>query len=314
MGSPVTGVDTTSFHAMGSPCRVVTVGGSPDILAECRQLIEHLEASWSRFLPGSEISKANTNAGHVTILSQHTYSLVEHAVAASEATAGRFNPLMLNQIQALGYDKSWDQCSRTPTAKAVPALADGAAIELLPMINGVRIPDGCGFDPGGIGKGLATDLVTDLLTSRGVCGSSVELGGDLRVQGQPWYGSSWRIGIAHPVDASSEIAAFTPTAGAVATSSRLRRHWAHGTNSYHHLLDPRTGAPARTDLVSASSCAATAWWAEVSAKVVLTGGSLNAVEQMKKLNTPGIAVTAEGEVLQSGQKHPCRTTRESLTP
>ncbi len=295
-------MEQVEFRAMGSKCRIVVDGAPSDSANRALQMVQKLERAWTRFDVDSEISAVNNNAGNFQLVSRDTYTLVDHAVAAQRATRGRFNPLMLQQLLAHGYTSTWTDGTTAPSRFGV-APATYEEIELLSEVQGVRIPNGSSFDPGGIGKGLCADLVTEFLIAEGATTSSVELGGDLRVHGVPWYGPGWRIGVAHPFDSEAEIGAFTPSSGAVATSSRLRKQWTVGERVYHHLLDPRTGEPALTDLVSVSCCAATAWWAEVAAKAVLISGSSEAIGLFNELGVHGVAVTESGNVIQTAD-HP----------
>lgn len=284
---------------MGSPCRVVLDTGADRLAAEARDLVQALEQQWSRFIDSSEISALNRNAGRVTVVSPETYRLVDRAVQAQLATGGLFNPLMLRQLEAHGYRRPWDEASPAPSGGPV-APGTVEPIVLYPEISAVQIPDGEALDPGGIGKGLAVDMAIELCRHRGASMASVELGGDLRVYGDPWYGPAWRIGVEDPFDPAVEVASFTPTEGAVTTSTTRKRSWSAGDRTYHHLLDPITGWPGRTDLVSVTTCSGEAWWAEVLSKTALLVGSRRVVRYLDELETPGVAVTGEGRVLTTG--------------
>lgn len=219
---------------------------------------------------------------------------------------------MLDQLVHLGYDKPWREQHPNERQWAVTRVCPAATepIVLYPEMGGVRIPAGTGFDPGGIGKGFAADLVTDFLNDRGATCTSVELGGDVRVSGEPWFGASWRIGVANPFDPSTDIGAFAPQCGAVATSSTLRRRWTNAAEQRHHLLDPRTGLPSDTDLVSVTACSSVAWWAEVAAKTAVIAGASDAISLLNQFGTPGVAVSADGRV----QTSPMGTELHSRKP
>lgn len=294
---------TASFRAMGSPCRIVVDGGPDDLVVAAHELVDRLEQRWSRFLPDSEISCLNHNSGNISVVSPETLALITRAVEAQTLTAGRFNPLMANQLASLGYATPWQDrddgdSHGSADDKLWPATLE--PIVLYPDINAVQIPKDSAFDPGGIGKGLAADLVTDFLNSNGAQCTSVELGGDVRVSGQPWYDTKWRIGVVNPFDSTTDIAAFNPRCGAVATSSTLRRQWFAHRRRRHHLLDPATGRSTESDLVSVTACSTETWWAEVAAKVALMAGSTYTLELLRQFNTPGIATTADGRVLAEG--------------
>lgn len=274
---------------------MVEAGAAP-LAEEAEQLVRSLERRWSRFLPDSEVSALNRAAGRVTVVSPDTYHLISLAARAMEATGGLFNPLMLHQLEAQGYDRPWGGADPVPSGRAVRPAVD-EPIVLYPEIGAVRLPDGCGFDPGGIGKGLAVDLVVELCRGGGSAFASVELGGDLRVYGRPWYGDAWVIGVEDPFRPGHRIATFTPTGGAVTTSTTMKRRWTAGGRTLHHLLDPRTGQPSRADVVAATTCADLAWWAEVAAKTALLLGSAGAVGHLRSLGIPGAVVTDGGRVL-----------------
>ena len=285
-----------AFSAMGSPCRVVVESNRADLTAIVRDLVDDLERRWSRFRTDSEVSALNRAAGRPTVVSEATYALVATAARASELTGGRFNPLMLEQLEVNGYRSSWADEPPTPGHEPIgPGSVE--SITLFPEARAVLLPEGTRFDPGGIGKGLAVDRAIEACRSAGTAFASVELGGDLRVFGSPWYGDRWVIGVADPLRSGADIATLTPTEGAVTTSTTLKRRWFDGRRWCHHLLDPATGRSADTDLVAVSTCSSEAWWAEVAAKTAVLAGSSRVVETLRRLGTPGVAVTAGGRLI-----------------
>lgn len=147
----------------------------------------------------------------------------------------------------------------------------------------MRIPVGVGFDPGGIGKGLAADLVAEELRDLGAAGVCVNVGGDLRVLGAPPDGEAWRVMVESPWDREVPVAQLRLQHGAVATSSRLRRRWARedGTE-VHHLVDPLTGTSASSPVLAATAVASEGWRAEVLAKAAFldAGDGLALVEAL----------------------------------
>src|SRR5205823_3187293 len=212
-----------SFRAMGSHAHVIVVGGPPGGAEEARRRIDDLERRWSRFLPDSELSQLTRRAGEWVRLSAESLLLVERALDAWRLTVGRFDPTVLGAVIRAGYDRSFDELGPAGGDTTSPLAAGAAGIE----IDGdrVRLPAGVGFDPGGIGKGLAADLVVSEALAAGAAGACVNLGGDLRVAGEPPDGpSAWTVAVEHP--ASPEpVALLGLHDGAVATSTTLRRRW-----------------------------------------------------------------------------------------
>ncbi len=179
----------------------------------------------------SEISRLNRAAGAAVPVSGDTLELLAHAMEGWDATYGLFDPTILGDLERAGYDQSFervgghdpdtDELSRHPAAAgawAVPAapsqvgagparrswLVRGCGdLELDHQAGTARLPAGVGFDPGGIGKGFAADLVAAQAMDAGAAGVLVDLGGDLRVTGEPpERHGSWRIGVDHPLGAS----------------------------------------------------------------------------------------------------------------
>ncbi len=128
------------FQAMASPCRIVAP--TRELAEHGQQLVHELERAWSRFDPNSEVSAVNEVAGKLTIVSEVTYELISLAEQARIATSGAFNPLMLDQLVALGYDRTWDELGDDERPLPEPMSAVEARIELLPEISGVRLPSG----------------------------------------------------------------------------------------------------------------------------------------------------------------------------
>jgi thiamine biosynthesis lipoprotein len=276
---------------MGGDAHVVVTGDDGRLVDRARRRVAELEARWSRFLPDSEISRLNRCPEQPVEVSPQTFTLVEHAVAAWRATAGRYDPTVLPALRAAGYDRDLDlviaagMAAGAAAAGATPAtrpatvgsaddlVAPGCAfIELDRANRTIVLPAGVEVDPGGIGKGLAADLVTAELVAAGAAGAMVNLGGDLRVRGAPPEGDAWSIAIEHPLDPERRLLTLGLEDGGVATSSRLRRRWMHDGAPHHHIIDPRSGQPAYSDLVAVTAVAAESWWAEAAAKSVFVAG------------------------------------------
>ncbi|MEV5877337.1 FAD:protein FMN transferase [Streptomyces sp. NPDC052101] len=141
-------------------------------------------------------------------------------------------------------------------------------------IDGGRIlvPEGARLDLGGIGKGYAADLVAYELRTARAAGALVNLGGDVRVSGTPPTDAGWVVSVADPWQDGRDLVTLAVAEGAVATSSRLRRSWRRGGQEAHHLIDPRTGAPAADGIAAVTVVAQQAHWAEILAKAALIAG------------------------------------------
>ena len=275
---------------MGSDVHVLVHG--PVELAElARELIGDLERRWSRFLPDSEVSEANRRAGSWTSVSADTLELVSRAVEGWQLTAGRFDPTVLGDVLRAGYDQSFDRIDRATDRNPVGSDLQRGAIGIgIDQAEGaIFLPTGTGFDPGGLGKGLAADLVATRLDDEGAAGALINVGGDLRAVGVGPAGDDWTIDL-DPAAGGHPIATVTLEQGAVATSTTLRRTWQAGGRSMHHLIDPATGLPASRGVVSASVLAGRGWRAEVLAKAALVAGVTDGIRLLTDAGADGILV------------------------
>jgi thiamine biosynthesis lipoprotein len=326
----------TRFRAMGTDVHVIVAGGPVTLLEAARELIEELELRWSRFKAGSEISRLNAHRAEPLRVSRETLALVQRALEGARITNGRYDPTVLGAVLQAGYDRSFellaDQAGPTTPASG-PGTAPGAAfgpgsnprlpgapprqrhawraIAVDPVASTVTLPGGVGFDPGGIGKGYAADLVVAELLRQGAAGVCANLGGDLRVEGEPPAGRSWRVVIEHPLW-RRPAATVGLRGGAVATSSRTRRAWGPSSDRRHHLIDPATGLPARGGTAAASVIAAEAWQAEVLAKALFLSGLGDGFALLDQTGSDGLLIDDDGAVHQSPGF--CRFTGQLPSP
>jgi thiamine biosynthesis lipoprotein len=261
-------------------------------LDQGRERIDELERLWSRFLPASEVSVLNALAGMPVRVSPETVALVQRALDGMRLTNGRFDPTVLGAVVRAGYDRTYAEIEQGATPQDARGLG-ASLIEVDPVGHLVRLPPGVGFDPGGIGKGLAADIVVRELAAK-VTGICVNLGGDLRVFGLSPEAGGWAIEIEDPFGGPSRgvVSLFD---GAVATSARTKRVLGEG----HHLIDPATGRPAQVGTASATVIAGQAWIAEVLAKAAFLSGPDDATTLLETAGVDGMIVTDDGEERRS---------------
>jgi len=165
------GTAATHFRAMGTDVHVLVVGGPPALPGIARELVEALEARWSRFRPASEIARLNEHAGRPVRVSPETLTLVRRAIDGASMTAGRYDPTVLGAVLRAGYDRSFELLATDPPPGSSPLGLGWQRIAVDAARSTVTLPAGVGFDPGGIGKGLAADLLVHELLARGAAGA-----------------------------------------------------------------------------------------------------------------------------------------------
>lgn len=243
---------------------VEPVEAAPDLLDEAIDQIERIEGALSRFRPVSELSLLNeSGGGRLTPLMQ---AVVEDALVLAEATGGLFDPTVLTAIEAAGYDRDFREVvERGPVARRSSAMGRWRDVNLDGDL--LSLPGGVGLDLGGIGKGWAADAVARSIGARaGVC---VDIGGDCAVVGPGPAEGLWPIGVDHD---GENLVTLSLAEGGVSTSTTSYHRWAMEGGDMHHIIDPKTGLPARTDLSTVTVTLSSAATAEVWAKSVLVAG------------------------------------------
>jgi thiamine biosynthesis lipoprotein len=276
---------------MGSDCHAIVVGGSSALLELAVDRIAELERRWSRFLPDSEISRLNEEPGAPFTVTDETFDLIAIAEEAHELTRGLFDALIGNELIAAGYDRPFDEVVARrmhPDTSPSRARPQRPPIVFDAQRRTVSLPVGYRFDPGGVGKGLAADIVVAELLGAGADTASIAIGGDVRVSGE----TSWTIPIAHPHRPDHDVAVVDLVDGAVCSSSTVRRQWSDVRGrTLHHVIDPRTGAPAESDVLAVSVLAANATTAEVLTTAVMVDGSDRGIGLVESLGAEVVSLT-----------------------
>ena len=198
----------------------------------------------------------NASAGRWVEISSELEALLRESLRAFETSAGLVNVAVLPAMAAIGYTRPLAEGTPTATEQRpspVPALPDVLSVRP----GAARLDPGAGIDLGGIAKGWMADRLCEMLGPN----SLANLGGDISAAGEGAAGGGWPVGLAG-------VTVLLRDRGA-ATSSVRKRSWG-GDN--HHLIDPRTGMPARTGLEEVSVIAANGLDAEVVAKTALLVG------------------------------------------
>jgi thiamine biosynthesis lipoprotein len=279
---------------MGTRVHLFVVEGGPDLLDSARRRLEDLEVRWSRFLPTSEISRLNAEAGRTVPVSRETFDVIQKAVHAWGVTGGRFDPTVFHALVQVGYDRSFDSLDPTvPTRSSVAAPGCGG-IELASGACAVTLPVGVGLDLGGIAKGVAADWLAQELVASGAAGACVNIGGDVRLLGEAPAPEGWVVGVQDPFSPEDELMRFALVEGAVVTTTRLKRAWKQGGVDRHHLIDPASGDPAWTGVAAVSVIANEAHWAEVMAKAAFVAGAEEGIELLTAAGLTGVIVDDTG--------------------
>ena len=259
---------------MGTTAEVLVDGTAEQLAAGFRRL-RALESTWSRFQPDSELNTLHRRAGTWTNVSDDLLRALVWAHRMARETGGLFDPSIRRALETLGYDRSYlaglDSASAAGGVVAAPGLA---GLEIDRLNHRARLAPGLSIDLGGIGKGLAADIVATELVADGARSAFVSLGGDIHACGEPAEGGGWPVPLIHPVTGRTLGVHHLSGGGLVMSTTKLRT-WRRGARAMHHIIDPRTGEPSGTDVIAVAVAAASAARAEALAKAAILLGSTN---------------------------------------
>jgi thiamine biosynthesis lipoprotein len=264
--------DTAEWSVWSTTARLVV--SDPAFLGEAydsaRSCLSDVDLAASRFRHDSELVRLSEAAGKPTEVSWLLKQLLSVALDAAAFTGGDVDPTLGNGMRSIGYDRDFSGLASGPAAFGLPLVAPTAttmgghiSISRRPswrdiVIDGntVTVPAGLSLDLGATAKAFTSDLIARVVNEDSGVGVLVSLGGDIATAG-PGPDGGWRILVSDGPD-EPQCSIALPGGSAVATSSTVRRRWAHDGQLMHHIIDPHTGRPAspvwRTVTVASSSC------------------------------------------------------------
>jgi thiamine biosynthesis lipoprotein len=264
------------FRAMGGDMLAILEGdveAPPSILDEVPGWFEAWEQTLSRFRADSELSRLNRTFDQPIQVSDTLWDVFQYALSAEAITNGLVTPTVFDAMLEAGYDQSFDILPRQQygngyvTSQVVNSLSFVLSDE---SSHTICLPYGVRLDFGGVAKGWAAHQTAERLKEHG--SAVMNAAGDIAISGPLADGESWKIGVRNPFEKGVDFETLKLNGCGVATSGRDRRNWNKNGLHYHHIIDPHTGQPAQTDVMTATIVAPTVMEAEAAAKAVLILG------------------------------------------
>ena len=323
------GVSKTSFH-LDTVCTITiyTMEGIEELSGEEQQkealllitdafnLCDDYEKILSKTIAGSDVDKINKAGGNWVTVSKDTAELVKMGKKWGEEVDGVFDITIGKATDLWDFHDEDDEGNKIGIVPAASKLKEAISHVDYTKIqidgNRIRLADGqMQLDLGGIAKGYIADKVTEFLKDKGVKSGVVNLGGNIVVIGQKGaslteYGEAvdFSIGIGSPTSKNGELLCTIPGADmTVVTSGTYERYFEADGVKYHHVLDPKTGYPFKTDLLSVTIIGAEGKSAECDAMSTsaLALGETEAVKMIKKHpEFKAVIVNADGKVTSIG--------------
>jgi len=269
--------------------------------------IARIEGLLSRFLPDSDVSRVNASAGVGSEkVSRETYDVLSEAVEFSRRFPGCFD-VTIAPLVALWHTarESLTQPAASSIRQVLPLVNDRDLI-LDPQAMTAKLRNtGQAVDLGGIGKGFAGDRIREVFKYFGVTSAYSNLGGNVVTVGTKPDGSPWHIGIQHPRRENALIGAVSVVNQTVVTSGDYQRYYTDRQGKRrHHILDPRSGYPAESGLISVSIVSDNSLTADALSTIIFVAGIEKGLEFLRSFSqTEAILVDTELQVyITSGLK------------
>lgn len=242
---------------------------------QVQTLLQSLEKKWSATAEDSVIGQLNR--GKDVLLEQTDDAFLQSVLAYGDMTGGAFDPMLGNVSRAWGF---YGQQYRVPTdAQIARALEDKR------------------WDLGGVIKGYAGQQAAQLLANMQIDRAVMSLGGNIQTYGQKQDGTPWIIGIQNPAGGDPIGTVSVTGTAAVVTSGDYQRFFEEDGIRYHHILDPKTGKPARSGLSSVTVICRDGTGADVLSTALFVMGLTDAIELWEERDDfEAVFITEAGDV------------------
>lgn len=269
----------------------------PRAEATMRGLMDDIDRACSRFRADSDLSRLNAAPGRWVEVDPLLVEATRVAVDVARLTDGLVDPCVGRALVSWGYDVDLAVLTRRPEV-AVPDLTAPRVDwrEIRWDDGAVRIPPDCLLDLGATAKAWAADLVAETLTDDLGCGVLVSLGGDVRASSPQGHAWPVRVTETEDIGAGPTLAL---AQGGLATSTILARRWRTEAGWAHHLIDPRTGAPVRGAVRTATALGDSAVGANAASTAALVLGT-DAEEWLTERGVHARLVLADGSARLTG--------------
>ena len=285
-------------YAMGSYVQQTVYGENrEDAAVKAADAVEALEQKISWRVENSDIQKLNNNAGKDWVtLSDETLNILTQAQSVSEKSGGAFDVTIAPISRLWDFD---DELNEVPDSDLITSL--------LPYVNHslLRIDEteqtaslknlGMAVDLGSVGKGAACDAAVRAYEEAGAKAAIIAVGGSVGVYGEKSSGKPWSVAVRDP-NGDGSLGSVTLAEGFVSTSGSYEKYFEQDGVLYHHLLDPKTGYPAESGLVSVTVVAKSGVLSDALSTACFVLGREDGMKLLEEFD-------AEGIFHQFGQQH-----------
>lgn len=255
-----------------------------NLKSDIEGVMQQVDNSLSPFNKSSVITAINNNTS--TKADKYLTEVFTLAQTVNKETDGAFDITVAPLVNAWGFGF---RSGKRPTEAQTDSLLAIVGQEKVTLKDGkiIKSDPRIMLDCSAIAKGFGVDKVAEFLSGKGIENYLVEIGGEISARGKNSRGTEWNIGITKPIDDSLSInqenqAVLQITDKAMATSGNYRNFYYEGGKKYAHTINPHTGKPAQSDILSATVIAESCAVADAYATAFMVLGSKKAKDILKK--------------------------------
>lgn len=290
--------ETITFFAMDTYVQITAYGENAsqlaDALQQAKNLILELEQKFDPADENSDIYKINHSNGEYVEISPETLEILSACETAWSSTNGAFDPTVRPLIEAWGFQS---RAYAVPTPDQISDLLNSVGFDKLTKIgNTVSLPAESGLDLGAAAKGYACEKAASLLRERGVSAALLDLGGNIYSFGTKQKNEKFKIAVANPTG-GEYLCLLEITNAAVATSGSYQRYFEQNGVKYHHILNPETGKPADSGILSVTVICESATDCDILSTALFISGESGIVRLSEHYDFEAVLLLTDGRLI-----------------
>lgn len=271
-----------------------------EIMNEMEDICASMDDFLSAYKPDSEIGKINTNAGIVPVtVSKTTFGLLKRALYFSALSEGAFDITVRPAVELWNIGHKEQHVPTKTECKKTKKLIDYTLL-ILDENNQTAFlkKKGQSIDLGGIAKGYAGDCIRKELMDRGVKNALLNFGGTILTIGNKADGSAWKVGIQNPMkERGVSVGTILLEDDVLVTSGVNERFFIQNGIRYHHILDPRTCEPSRSNVLSVTAAGGSGMDLDAITTALFVMGVEKGINLANRMGVEALYLMENGQII-----------------
>lgn len=293
---------TSTEYAMGSYVQQTVYGRmGEDAASEAANAVQRLENQISWRMEDSDVARLNAAAGTDWIaIESQTADLLEMALNVAEQSEGAYDPTILPVSSLWDFGGENQHLPDEEEIETYRTFVDYHNLRVDKETSEASLKiHGAALDLGGIGKGAACDTAVQAYQEAGVKAGIIAVGGSIGLYGEKPDGSLWRLAVRDPRsgdDKAEEMGLLDLSSGFVSTSGSYEKNFTENGKTYHHILDPKTGYPAESGLVSVTVVSDSGALSDALSTAAFVLGEERGMSLLEDYDAGGVFIAEDGRV------------------